>query len=228
MIFFKKKLQNIIFQRLKFSTTIKKFKKTEPPYEGGSQPLRIISLSLPIIENVKDEKIEKYFQKCKEKLGFIPNVLLSYSHDIEKLKNFINMYNNLMLSEDSNLSKLEREMIATCVSSINRCYYCIVSHGSAVRELSEDQKLGELMAINYRLAELSERHREMLDFAYKLTTAPYTVLEEDRERLRSMGFSEKDIFHICEIIGFFNMSNRISSGIDLMPNKEYHSICRRD
>jgi AhpD family alkylhydroperoxidase len=45
------------------------------------------------------------------------------------------MYNDLMLAP-SGLSKLEREMIAVAVSSHNRCYYCLVAHGAAVRQPS--------------------------------------------------------------------------------------------
>ncbi len=50
------------------------------------------------------------------------------------------MYNEVMLSP-SGLSKLEREMVAVVVSSANRCYYCLVAHGAAVRQLSGDPKL---------------------------------------------------------------------------------------
>ena len=48
-------------------------------------------------------------------------------------------------------------MIAVVVSSANRCYYCLVAHGEAVRELSGDPQLGEIMVMNYRVAELAAR-----------------------------------------------------------------------
>ena len=95
-----------------------------------------------------------YFAKCEEKLGFVPNVLKAYAFDPAKLAAFVAMYNDLMLAP-SGLSKLEREMIAVAVSSHNRCYYCLVAHGAAVRQLSGDPPLGELMAMNYRAARLS-------------------------------------------------------------------------
>ena len=63
----------------------------------------------------------------------MPNVLRAYAHDIAKLDAFAAMYNDLMLGP-SNLSKLEREMIAVAVSAENRCFYCLVAHGAAVRE----------------------------------------------------------------------------------------------
>jgi uncharacterized peroxidase-related enzyme len=166
-----------------------------------------------------------YFAKCEEKLGFIPNVLRAYAFDMPKLEAFVAMYNDLMLAP-SGLSKLEREMIAVAVSAQNRCYYCLVAHGAAVRALSQDPPLGELMAMNYRAARLSKRERAMLDFAVKLTAEPWAVEEEDRARLRRAGFSDRDIWDIAAVAGFFNMSNRVASATDMRPNSVYHVQAR--
>jgi uncharacterized peroxidase-related enzyme len=192
-----------------------------PPAAGSiaSDDTDYLALSLPAAELTPAMKA--YFAKCEEKLGFVPNVLRAYAFDMPKLEAFIAMYNDLMLAP-SGLSKLEREMIAVAVSSQNRCYYCLVAHGAAVRTLSGDPGLGELMVANYRAARLPARQRAMLDFAVKLTAEPWTVEEEDRERLRVAGFSDRDIWDISAVAGFFNMSNRIASATDMRPNTVYH------
>jgi uncharacterized peroxidase-related enzyme len=169
--------------------------------------------------------MEAYFKKCEEKLGFVPNVLKAYAFDMPKLEAFVAMYNDLMLAP-SGLSKLEREMIAVAVSSVNRCYYCLVAHGAAVRQLSGDPPLGELMVMNFGAARLSKRQRAMLDFAVKLTAEPWTVEEEDREKLRRAGFSARDVWDIAAVAGFFNMSNRVASATDMRPNSVYHAMAR--
>src|SRR6186713_676824 len=165
--------------------------------------------------------MEAYFAKCQEKLGFVPNVLKAYAFDNAKLEAFVGLYNDLMLAP-SGLSKLEREMIAVAVSSVNRCYYCLVAHGAAVRQLSGDPPLGELMAMNYRAARLTRRQRAMLDFAVKLTAEAWAVEEEDRAKLRKAGFTDRDIWDIAAVAGFFNMSNRVASATDMRPNAVYH------
>ena len=126
----------------------------------------------------------------------------------------------------SGLSKLEREMIAVAVSSVNRCYYCLTAHGAAVRQLSGDPVLGELMVMNYRAAALSARHRAMLDFSVKLTETPHLIGEEDRETLRKTGFSERDIWDIGAVASFYNMSNRVATATDMRPNSVYHRMAR--
>jgi uncharacterized peroxidase-related enzyme len=166
-----------------------------------------------------------YFAKCEEKLGFVPNVLKAYAFDAAKLSAFVTMYNDLMLAP-SGLSKLEREMIAVAVSAHNRCYYCLVAHGAAVRQLSGDPPLGELMAMNYRAARLSKRERAMLDFAVKLAAEPWLIEDEDREHLRRLSFTDRDIWDIAAVAGFFNMTNRVASATDMRPNSVYHRQAR--
>lgn len=183
----------------------------------------VIALNLPA--GKLSPAMTAYFKKCQDKLGFIPNVLLAYAFDTVKLEAFAAMYNDLMLGE-SGLSKLEREMIAVAVSSQNRCYYCLTAHGAAVRQYSGDPLLGEHLVMNYRAARLNKRQRAMLDFAVKLTSSPWSVEEGDRERLRRAGFSDRDIWDISAIVGFFNMSNRVASATDMRPNAAYHKQAR--
>jgi uncharacterized peroxidase-related enzyme len=165
------------------------------------------------------------FKLCEEKLGFVPNVFKAFSFDMAKLEGFVG-YRNSVMQGESGLSKVEQEMIATAVSTQNRCYYCVTSHGSAVRGLSGDPILGEQIVMNYRAADLDKRQRAMLDFAVKLTVEPWTVEESDREGLRRVGFSDRDIWDIAAIAGFFNMTNRIASAIDMRPNSQYHAMGR--
>ena len=194
----------------------------EEPARQDSPP---VVMALDLKPGALSAENQAYFAKCEEKLGFVPNVLSSYAHDDAKLTAFAAFYNDLMLAP-SGLSKLEREMIAVAVSSVNRCYYCLTAHGAAVRQLSGDPVLGELLVMNYRAAELSARHRAMLDFSVKLTETPHLIGEEDRAALRKAGFSERDIWDIGAVASFYNMSNRMASAVDMRPNAEYHAQVR--
>ena len=182
------------------------------------------ALDLPMVDPLPEDT-QKYFDICTEKLGMIPNVLKANAFDVDKLNAFTGIYNDLMLA-NSGLSKLEREMIAVVVSSINRCFYCLVAHGAAVRQLSGDPMLGEMLVMNYRVAPLDDRQRGMLDFAAKMTTASATIEESDRQALRDVGFTDRDIWDIANVAGFFNMTNRVASATAMRPNEEYHAQFR--
>jgi uncharacterized peroxidase-related enzyme len=193
------------------------------PAPAVADDVPVIALNLP--QAKLTSAMAAYFKKCQDRLGFVPNVLVAYAFDMPKLETFVAMYNDLMLG-DSGLSKLEREMIAVAVSSQNRCYYCLTAHGAAVRQYSGNPLLGEHIVMNYRVARLNKRQRAMLDFAVKLTASPWSVEEGDRERLRRAGFSDRDIWDISAIAGFFNMSNRVASATDMRPNAVYHGQAR--
>jgi len=191
-----------------------------------SQPKPVHALKIkPLPRKKLAPATQAYFAKCEEKLGFVPNVLLAYSIDEAKLGGFTGMYNELMLAP-SGLSKLEREMIAVVVSSINHCFYCLTAHGAAVRQLSGDPALGELMVMNWRAAELGAKQRAMLQFACLMTETPDKIVEADRAALRTAGWTDRDIWDIAATAAFFNMSNRMASAIDMVPNPEYHAQAR--
>ena len=196
--------------------------KTGSVRPAHEDDVKITALTLPA--GKLSPEMEAYFKKCDEKLGFVPNVLKAFSFDDAKLQAFVN-YRQELVQNAVNLSKLEIEMIATAVSSQNRCFYCISAHGNSVRQLG-DPILGEMMVQNYRAARLSKRRRAMLDFAVKLTTTPWEIEEEDRERLRRAGFNDRDIWDIASVAAFYNMTNRLASATDMRPNSIYHGQAR--
>ncbi|MEL6316308.1 MAG: peroxidase-related enzyme [Pseudomonadota bacterium] len=174
---------------------------------------------------LEDPDVAAYFEKCEEKLGMVPNVLRAYAFHPDKFRAFTAMSGELMLAP-SGLSKLEREMIAVAVSSANRCFYCLASHGAAVRQLSGDPTLGEMMVMNWRAARLEPRQRAMLAFAEKMTLVSAAIEEADRQALRDVGFADADIWDIAGVAGFFNMTNRVASALDMRPNDAYHFKAR--
>ncbi|MCY4002393.1 MAG: peroxidase-related enzyme [Rhodospirillales bacterium] len=202
---------------------------TAPPETLGSrgmrEPGKVWELALEPDFDSLDDDLKRYIEVCRERLGLIPNVISANALDSERLRTFADSYNRLMLGEGS-LSKAEREMIAVAVSSINRCFYCLVAHGAALREITGDPILAEAIAFNYRAADLSPRHRALLDFAAKLTADPAGMDESDRAALRTAGCDDRTILEVAEVGAFFNMSNRIAAATGMLPNPEYHALAR--
>ena len=187
---------------------------------------RLTALNLPVPPRAQlPADLQKYFARCDEKLGFVPNVLAAYSFSEAKLRAFIGLYNELMLG-DSGLTKLEREMVAVVVSSANRCHYCLTAHGAAVRELSGKPELGESLVMNWRAAQVTPRQRAMLEFAHALTTRPEATTEAERSVLRRAGLSDAEIWDLASVAAFFNFTNRLATAVDMKPNAEYHGKAR--
>lgn len=198
-------------------------KRARPSDQAARDDREIMALKLPRAR--LSPAMADYFKACETRLGFVPNVMECFTFDMAKLEAFV-AYRTDLMQGPSGLSPLEREMIAATVSAQNRCYYCITVHGAAVRSLSGDPVLGEMLVMNYREARLGKRQRAMLDFAVKLTAEPWTIEEADRSVLRRAGFSDRDIWDISAVASFYNMTNRLASATDMRPNSAYHAQAR--
>jgi len=176
-------------------------------------------------EEELDADLRKLFAKARQNLGFVPNVFVTYMTRPAHFRHWFNHFRELM-NGDSELTQAEREMISVVVSAQNGCLYCLVSHGAALRQLLNDEVLGDRITFDYRRAGLDERTTAMLDFVVKLTRTPVACAEADLELLRGHGFSDEAIFDMAEVTAMFNFTNRLASAIGMMPNREYHRVGR--
>lgn len=182
-------------------------------------------MALTIDEEQLSPHIASLFAEAEKQSGFVPNVLKAHSFSSASLEAYVGYFQQCVFG-NSGLTPLEREMIAVVVSSINRCFYCLTAHSAAIRQLSGDPELADILVMNYRAARLDVRVRGMLDFAAKLTEAPWTIAECDRSTLRRLGYSDRDIWDIIAVTGHFNMSNRMATAVDVRPNEEYRAQAR--
>lgn len=71
------------------------------------------------------------------------------------------------------------------------------------------------IATDYRGAELPATDRAMLDYAVKLTRSPHAMTAADIDRLRAVGFDDRDVSQIVQIAAMFNYYNRIADGLGI-------------
>lgn len=181
----------------------------------------ISALPLPGPDDVP-EGVRRLWEKSREAFGFVPNVFVAQAYNGEQFQAWWN-YFNLLVNKEGHLTNAERELLAVVVSGLNRCTYCTVSHGAALRHHSGDPVTADLVAVNWRPAGLSPRETALAAYAEKLTTSPAEVTPEDLEPLREVGLDEHTILEAVQVVGMFNMTNRVATAIGLVPNVEYHS-----
>lgn len=176
-------------------------------------------------EDKLPENLQGLFKKLKQKIGFVPNVFRVYSYRPERLSTWFSHFKQLHEPTD-NLNAAEREMIAVAVSMTNGCLYCLVAHGAALREALGDPIKADRITIDYKRAGLDARMEAVLDFAVKLTIAPDECLEEDIAHLKSTGLTQEEVWDVIEIAAMYNFTNRMASATGMLPNREYHALCR--
>jgi uncharacterized peroxidase-related enzyme len=161
----------------------------------------------------------------QEKSGFIPNVFLALAHRPDEFRAFF-AYHDALMDKQGGLTKAEREMIVVATSGANHCQYCVVAHGAILRIRAKDRLIADQVAINYRNADLTPRHRAMLDYALKVAERSHLIDEADAAALRDHSFSDDDIWDIGAIAALFALSNRLANTMDLRPNEEFYGMGR--
>ena len=179
---------------------------------------------VPKLEDLPED-IRARMLEVQEKAGFVPNVFVTLAHRPEEFRAFFAYHDALML-RDSGLSKAEREMIVVATSGANDCLYCIVAHGAILRIYAKNPLVADQVAVDYRMADISDRQKAMLAFALKVALRSVEIVEADFDALREQGFSDEDIWDIGAIAAFFALSNRMANLIAMRPNDEFYLMGR--
>ena len=181
--------------------------------------------ALPDLKDLPEDIRQKVLE-VQEKAGFIPNVFLAFARRPAEWRAFFAYHDALMLKEEGNLSKGDREMIVTATSAANKCLYCVVAHGALLRIYEKKPLVADQVAVNHRKADISPRQMAMLDFAMKVCLHSDEIRDEDFVPLHANGFTDEDIWDIAAITAFFGLSNRMASFASMMPNPEFYLMGR--
>ena len=172
------------------------------------------------------EDIRTRILEVQEKAGFIPNVFLAFARRPAEWRAFFAYHDALMLKEEGNLTKGDREMIVTATSAANQCLYCVVAHGAILRIYEKKPMVADQVAVNHRKADITPRQRAMLDFAMKVCLRSHEIEDADFSALHAHGLDDEDIWDIAAITAFFGLSNRMASFAGMLPNPEFYLMGR--
>ena len=187
-------------------------------------PPPISRFAVPALDSLPQDVRERILA-VQEKSGFVPNVFLALAARPDEFRAFF-AYHDALMEAPGGVSKAEREMIVVVTSSLNQCQYCVVAHGAILRIRARSPAISELLASNYRKADITPRQRAMLDFAVKVSRQAHRVEEADYAALHAQGFSDDDAWNIGAISAFFALSNRLANFMNLRPNAEFHALGR--
>ncbi|WP_090120261.1 peroxidase-related enzyme [Lutibacter oricola] len=171
------------------------------------------------------EDLKETFLAVQEQFGFVPNVFFALAHRPAELRAFL-AYNEALMNKESGLTPAEKEMLIIAHSNYNGCTYCVMSHGAALRGITENPYIAEPIAVNYHEADITPREKAIIDFAMKLTIEPATVNENDFEVLKGFGLNDEDIWDVAGITSFFNLSNRMMNFAAVRPDDQFFSMGR--
>jgi len=155
------------------------------------------------------------YDDIRMRRGKLSNIMAIQSQNPKMIGPHLDLYMAIMF-ERSGLTRGEREMIAVRVSVLNGCEYCTRHHAEALRACWRSDERAAVLERGELPEGLTEREREMLRYAERLTEDPSGVEEADVVLLRKSGMSDAEIMNLNAVVSYFNFVNRIAEGLGVV------------
>lgn len=125
----------------------------------------------------------------------------------------LNQLVEVLLQGPSPLSKGERELIATYVSSLNACRFCASTHGAIARHHLGDASMVEQVITDPEQASVSPKLKALMRIAAKVQRDGRQVTDADVAAAREEGATDVEIHDTVLIAAAFCMFNRYVDGL---------------
>ena len=139
-------------------------------------------------------------------------------------------YTDAVLRDDGELTKAERELIATYVSSLNACDFCYGAHKIYAEAFGIDEAMIEALVADIDSVDGLEKLKPILRYVKKLNVLPSKIIQADADAVYAAGWGEQALYEATQVCALFNMMNRIIEGagvnFDYAGHPEVHSMRR--
>lgn len=126
----------------------------------------------------------------------------------------LNALAEVLLRGDNTLTRGERELIASRVSSLNECKYCCSAHSAfAAVQLDDGWNLVDQVLNDPATAPISPKMVTLLAIADKVQKGGKSVTSEDVAAARDQGATDTEIHDTVLIAAAFCMFNRYVDGL---------------
>ena len=164
---------------------------------------------MTFITTVPDDEAEgavkRGYDAARDMYGHIYETTRMLSPWPEALTVEARRYQILMLDESA-LSRAQKEMIATVVSVKNHCEYCYTHHMASMIAAGIEAGLAQAIRDDYTSAAIDSKHRAMVEFV--TMERPDRARQNDIDTLRKRNWSDRQILEIVMIAALFEDYNR--------------------
>lgn len=120
----------------------------------------------------------------------------------------------VLLRSENSLSRGERELIATYVSSLNDCFFCQNAHGGIAQHyLQCDVTFIDQVKDDFLSSGISDKLKTLLSIAGSAQKGGKHVTQDQVEQARKLGATDREIHDTVLISAIFCMFNRYVDGL---------------
>ncbi len=184
----------------------------------GNEPVVEKGTNLPVVEEGEAAgaaaEAYAYFREHFNR-GAVPGILKCFATHPPLLRQMMDIASTMLFC-DGHLTRRMKEAVATYVSSLNRCPYCVDSHAYFLHAHGgEDALIATLCTADLEHAPLDERERKLLEFARKVTCESYGISAADVSKLRDAGWNDRQIGEAIHVAALFACFNRVANAFGL-------------
>lgn len=125
----------------------------------------------------------------------------------------LNQLVEVLLQGPSTLTKGERELIATYVSSLNRCTFCASTHGAVAKHHLNDADVVQQVREDPESAPISPKLKALMRIAAKVQQGGRGVTDDDVAAAHALGATDVEVHDTVLIAAAFCMFNRYVDGL---------------
>lgn len=127
----------------------------------------------------------------------------------------------VLMRSDNLLTRGERELIATYVSSLNDCFFCQNAHGATAQHyLQCDMDFIDKVKDDFQSTSISDKLKALLSIAGSVQQGGKHVSKAQIEKARGLGATDCEIHDTVLIAAAFCMFNRYVDGLDTWAPQE--------
>jgi len=172
---------------------------------------------LPTLERSATPQLEDFFQIWEQRMGYLPNALLTLSRKPDIVKAMAML--SKAVHNDCSLPPVVRGLVGYMASRTAQCNYCVAHTASvAVRYGVPEEMVVDMIDFETSPA-YSEAVRAALRFARAASAQPSTMSDAIMADARKH-FSDTQVVEIAAICGFYGWWNRINSGLQMELEEE--------
>jgi uncharacterized peroxidase-related enzyme len=197
-----------------------------PEYELLAQrpvpSAQIEAKNLPVVsESSAPPEVARPYAQFRSRFGLpqVPGILQCFATHPPLLEHMMAMSETLLFSGGA-LTRRQKEMIATFVSSTNRCDYCSDCHGFFFRVHGGSIKsLVALLACDPQTGTFTKGERVLLEFVAAVNRGGESVCPGGVQNLRNHGWTDLQIAEAIHLTALFATFNRVVNAFGL-PSRE--------
>lgn len=151
----------------------------------------------------------------------LPGIMRAMSLKPEAMIAMIQVAQKMHFSEGF-LKVRTKELVATYVSSLNQCPFCLTSHAGFLAQAGQASADVDAVALGdpSKATGLEPKEQALLAYVKLLTREPWKVRDTTIEELRKAGWTDPEIYEATFDVSLFNFFNRMADayGLDMAPD----------